>query len=212
MTDIEKQRANRLLVMKAIYDAAGGGERNAVSGPELLKTLGLSDRELADVCKYLEGEQLIQGSRTLWSRSTPYTIHITHQGIKELEESLRAPGVPTAHFPPASIVTIHGDVIGSPIQSASPNAIQVAATDIDVGCLRDFVSQLEKAAPQLGLPAEESRVLTADITTLKAQVDSPRPKRQIVRESLRSVRTILEGAGGNLAASGILDALQHMHF
>jgi hypothetical protein len=211
MTDIEKQRTNRLLVMKAIYDAAGGGEGNAVSGPELLKTLDLPDRELADACKYLEGEQLIRGSRTLWSRSTPYTIHITHQGIKELEESLQAPGIPTAHFPPASI-TIHGNVIASPIQNASPNAIQVAATDIDFGSLRDFVSQLEKAAPQLGLPVEESRVLTADITTLKAQVDSPRPKRQIVRESLHSVRTIVEGAGGSLAATGILDALAHMHF
>src|SRR5215467_8297525 len=101
MTDIEKKQANRLIVMKAIYDASEGSEGNAVSGPELLETLSLPDQELGDACKYLEGEHLIRGTRTLWSHLTPYAINITHRGIKEIEESLHSPNKPTAHFPPA---------------------------------------------------------------------------------------------------------------
>ena len=53
MADIEKRRADRLRAMKAIYDASEGSEGAIVSGAELLDTLGLSDQELGDVCKYL---------------------------------------------------------------------------------------------------------------------------------------------------------------
>jgi hypothetical protein len=134
MTDIEKQRADRLLVMKAIYDASEGSEGNVVSGPDLLETLGLSDQELGDVCKYLEGEHLIKGTRTLWSHLTPYIINITHRGIKEMEQSLQAPNEPTAHFPPAvSIIHVQGNLIGSPIQSGSPGAQQeMTVRDINI--------------------------------------------------------------------------------
>src|SRR6516162_4567299 len=104
MTDIDKQRANRLLVMKAIYDASGGSEGNAVSGPDLLGTPGLSGQELGDACKYLAGQRLIRVTRTPWSHLIPNVIHITHRGIKEMEESLQAPDKPTAHFPPAASI------------------------------------------------------------------------------------------------------------
>jgi hypothetical protein len=53
LADIEKRRADRLRAMKAIYDASEGSEGAIVSGAELLDTLGLSDQELGDVCKYL---------------------------------------------------------------------------------------------------------------------------------------------------------------
>ena len=43
--DIQKRRADRLRVMKAIFDASSGSEGVFVSGPELLESLGLSDQE-----------------------------------------------------------------------------------------------------------------------------------------------------------------------
>jgi hypothetical protein len=125
MTDVEKQRTNRLIVMKAIYDASEGSEAKPVSGPDLLETLALSDQDLGDACKYLEGERLIKGTRTLWGHLTPFLVNITHRGIKEIEESLQTPAKPTQHFPPAvSIVHVQGNLIGSPIQSGSPGAQQ----------------------------------------------------------------------------------------
>ena len=214
MPDLEKRRADRLLVMKAIYDASEGSEGNFVSGPDLLESIGLSDQELGDACKFLEGEYLIKGTRTLWGHVTPFVIQITHRGIREMEESIQAPTMPTEHFPPAvSIINVQGDIIGSPIQSGSPGARQeVSIGDINLGGVRDFLDQLEKIAPSIPLPVEESQELAADIATIRAQIDSPRPKKQIVRESLHSVRSILEGAGGSVAAVGLIEALQHLHF
>lgn len=214
MLDLEKRNANRLLVMNAIYEASEGSESNFVSGPELLESLGLPDQELGDACKFLEGEYLIKVTRTMWGHLTPYIIQITHQGIKEMEESLQAPTMPTEHFPPAvSIINIQGDMIGSPIQSGSPGARQeVSIGDINLDGVRNFLDQLEKVAPSVALPAEENRVLAGDIATIRAQIDSPRPKKQIIRESLHSVRSILEGAGGSVTAVGLLEAFQHLHF
>jgi hypothetical protein len=211
--DIQKRQAQRLLVMQAIFKASGGSETTSVSGQELLSTFNLSEQELGDACKYLEGEYLIKGSRTMWSNLVPFTVNLTHRGIKEMEESLQAPAEPTEHFPAAiSIVHVEGNLIGSPIQSGSPGARQEVTVDIKLGDVRDFISRLETALPELGLPDEESQELTAEVATIRAQIESPKPKKNIIRESLGSVRAILVGAGGNMVATGLLDALQHIHF
>lgn len=213
MDAIQKRQAQRLLVMQAIFNASGGSEYTSVSGQDLLDTLGLPDQELGDACQYLEGEFLIEGTRTMWGHLTPFAVNITHQGIKEMEQSLQAPAQPTEHFPPAlSIIHIQGNLIGSPIQSGSPGARQEVTVDINIADVSDFIGRLERAMPELNLPKEESRELTAEVATIRAQVDSPKPKRQIIRESLSSIQTILLGAGGNMVAAGLLDALQHIHF
>jgi hypothetical protein len=213
MDEVQKRRAERLLVMQAIFAASGGSEYMSVSGQDLLDTLGLPDRLLGDACQYLEGEFLIEGTRTMWGHLTPFAVNITHQGIKEMEQSLQAPARPTEHFPPAiSIIHVEGSLIGSPIQSGSPGARQEVTVDINLGDVRDFIGQLESALPGLNLPAEESQELAAEVATIRAQVESPKPKKNIIRESLGSVRAILVGAGGNMVATGLLDALQHIHF
>lgn len=212
MTNMEERKANRLLVMNAIYEASGGSENTIVSGPDLLRDLGLSDEDLADACNFLKGEYLIKGDRSSWGHRTPFIIHVTHRGIKEMEQSLEAPTKPTEHFPPAvSIIHVEGNVIGSPIQSGSPGARQEVTSEISLGDVRDFLSQLEKIAPTLNLAEDADQELQAEIVTLKAQVESPKPKKRIIQESLSSIRSILEGTGGALAATGLLDIFPHVH-
>jgi hypothetical protein len=203
--DIERRRANRLRVMRAIFDMSGGSEDQEVLGQELTAQVELTPQELGDACHYLAGEGLIEEAMPdMGASPVPYWINITHQGIREIEESLQAPTEPTEHFPPVvSVINIQGNVIGSPIQSGSPGAKQDVSLEISLGNIRDFLSQLEQTAPTLELPAEASQELAAEIATLRAQVDSPKPKRHIIRESLQSVRAILEGAGGNMTAAGL---------
>jgi hypothetical protein len=170
-------------------------------------------RSWGDACTYLEGEGLIETTQTLWGHLTPYHIQITHRGILEMEQSLGAPEEPTQHFPPAvSIINVGGSVIGSAIQSGSPGAHQeVTVGDIDLAPIRDFIGELEARTGDLDLPEAESQELAAEIATVKAQIYSPKPKRRIIRESLHTIRSILEGIGGNLAAAQILPLMQHIH-
>ena len=62
----------------------------------------------------------------------------------------------------------------------------------------------EDQFPQLGLAGDDEAVVQSDIATIETQLSSPRPKMEIIKESLRSIRNIAEGAVGSLAASGII--------
>jgi len=57
------------------------------------------------------------------------------------------------------------------------------------------------------LPAQTLTELQADVSSIKAQLASPKPKHSLIRECLLSVRHVLEHAGAKLAATGILAAL-----
>jgi hypothetical protein len=212
--DIERRRADRLRVMKAIFDASEGSETVLVhTTPHLQERLGLSDQELADACNYLVGEGLIAAKIQAAGFPAPIGVQITHKGIKEMEQSLDAPSKPTEHFPPAvSVINVHGSVVGSAIQSGSPGAQQeVSIGDLDLGAIREFLQQFDEQAADLDLPPQAVEELAAEIDTVKAQLRSPKPKLHVIRESLITVRAILEIATGGAAAVGLLDALQHVH-
>jgi len=211
--DLVKRQADRLRLMKAIFEAADGVESELVRVAPIQQELGFSNRELEDSCDYLIGERLIISLGKVAEAPAHVAVQLTHRGVMEMEQSIVAPNKPTQHFPPAiSIFHVGGNIIGSAIQSGSPGAQQdVSVGNINLGSVRDFLDQLEKLAPQIDLPAEDSRQLAAEIATIRAQVDSPRPKKHVVQESLHSVRVILEGAGGNMVATRLLDLLQHVH-
>ena len=97
--------------------------------------------------------------------------------------------------------TFHGNVSHSQVGAAAGNVTQsMSSTQLapEIGRLADG---LNAAIDQLGLAASTRAELAAEIATLRAQSASPRPKVDIVRETLRSVRIILEGAGGNVVAA-----------
>lgn len=58
--------------------------------------------------------------------------------------------------------------------------------------LQSRLRALREAQDDLELDAEGSRDLDAELRTLEAQVESPRPNTLILRESLASVKRVLE--------------------
>jgi hypothetical protein len=214
LIDIERRRASRLRVMKAIFDMSGGSEDQEVLGEELAARAELTPQELGDACHYLAGEGLIgEAMPDMGASPVPYWINITHQGIREMEQSLGAPSEPTRHFPPAiSVVNVQGSVIGSAIQSGSPGAQQeMSVSNLDLDAVREFLREYDAQAAGLELSSPAADELAAEIDTVKAQLRSPKPKHHIIRESLVSVRTILEVASGSAAAVGLLDLLKIIH-
>jgi hypothetical protein len=213
LVDIEKRRADRLRVMKAIFEMSGGSENRDVLGNDLAAQLELAPQELGDACHYLHGEGLIEEAMPdMGASPIPYWINITHLGIREMEQSLEAPSEPTEHFPPISVINIQGSVIGSAIQSGNPSVQQdVFIGDLDLGAVREFLHQFDTQAAKLDLPTQTAEELTADIDTVKAQLRSPKPKFHVIKESLIGARTTLKAASDSTAASGLLDLLQDAH-
>jgi hypothetical protein len=214
MVDLNKRKADRLRVMNEFFEVAGGSEQAIIDTEAVRTKLGLSDQEMADTCKYLEGEELISAMRGLWGgRPFPHRVLLTHPGVREVEESRVHPETPTEHFPPQVTVTqhFHGDVTGSAIQAGSPGATQTTTVgDLNLELVREVVDQYEKDEAALGLDASNAEEARAEVKTIRAQLDSPRPKPVVIRESLTSLRAIVQGAVGSMAAVGLLNLSAHI--
>lgn len=76
--------------------------------------------------------------------------------------------------------------------------------EINVPQLREVVKALKSSLGKLPLDNNAQAELLAETQTLESQSNSPKPNDSILRKSLGSVHRILEGAAGNLVASGLL--------
>jgi hypothetical protein len=103
-----------------------------------------------------------------------------------------------------NVTHFHGDVSGSQIQQFSSSSSQNLTTGVDVEALASFVERVRAVLPELRLEPEQRVEIEAELTTLAIQAKSPKPKAAVVRESLRSLRNVLEGTTGSIIASGIL--------
>lgn len=97
---------------------------------------------------------------------------------------------------------IYGDVTGSQVGTVASNQ-----SILDVTKLTEFIAVLKDRMQQLGLDENSEAEVKAEIQTLEAQAASPKPKTGIVRESLATIRSVIEGITGNLAAAAILNHL-----
>ena len=101
-----------------------------------------------------------------------------------------------------------GSMSHSQIQGGTSRSTQMfRVSEIDIDAVRSLAKELESLLSNLNLGGTEREELNQEIATLKAQIGSPKPKSAILRESLLSIRKILEGATGSALATGILSRL-----
>ncbi len=103
-----------------------------------------------------------------------------------------------------NITNFYGPVQTSQVQQGSPGAVQVATT-VDIAGVAQLIDSLRPDVDAMGFAPDQKAELEAEIETLAAQSRSPRPKTLVVRESLATVRRIIEGAGGGAAAHFLVD-------
>jgi len=195
MEGIAEQKLRRFRFLKYLYERTGGSETEIVPDDEAMRSSGLPKGDFDLVCEYLLNEGLIGG--------TLDAVCITHAGVVEVESALTRPDRPTQHFP---VNVIHiGQMSHSQIQQGTTASTQSGTfTSLDLAAVAEFIRGLKDQLPQLGLTDEDVGVARGDIATIETQLSSPRPKVEIIKESLRSIRNIAEGAAGSMAASGII--------
>lgn len=94
-----------------------------------------------------------------------------------------------------------GTMTNSQLQQHSPGAHQSIATGFDASALIALVEAIETQAPSMALSFDAYAELLAEVATLRAQAASPKPKSGVIRESLSSLRNIIEGAAGGYIAT-----------
>lgn len=119
--------------------------------------------------------------------------------IKKLQTRDRA--IREANPIPQQSINI-GTMIKSTIQQGSSGAS--ATLNISTLDLQTLLAKVKEATPQLGLNSSDENEVKNDIATMELQIGSERPKPVIIRESLISIRGIIEKMAGTLAATGVL--------
>lgn len=93
-----------------------------------------------------------------------------------------------------------GDVSGSQIQISSNGSTQTQAntTGTDLEALRGLIEALGAALDRGAVQGDAADELRAELATLKAQAASPKPKWEIIKATARTIKTVAEGAAGNI--------------
>lgn len=99
-------------------------------------------------------------------------------------------------------ITVHGDVVNSQLHShGSSLTINYKSMQAEV---LHVLSSIESRINELELRQSERADLLADVGTVRAQVSASHPKNNIIRESLHSIRHILEHAAGATIAHPLI--------
>jgi hypothetical protein len=104
--------------------------------------------------------------------------------------------------------------IGSNVHAQDNARVHISDTAVysanDLEAIRRLITDILKRQDELrgSLDVEKITILEGELATLRTELATSAPRHGIVSESLRSLRTVLEGAAGNVLASGWLQVLQ----
>lgn len=184
---LDFKRKQRFDFMSCLYNRTDGCEAGLVQIESIAQELGLSESETFIIAEYLAKEHLIH----LRLRSI---VSITHGGIVEVEAALRRPDTSTEHFPPLHPVAHNGN--GAPVTATTAESgTEVNCRATEVAVIRPFLAALELQISKLHLDPDHVAEFRANIDTARAQLSSPRPRRQVVAVCLEPVLAAIENAG-----------------
>ncbi len=200
---VDEKRRWRLDVIRWLYEQTGGDSSADTEEGQLHRRFDeLPAEERNKVLDYLYKERLL-------TYPIMGKIALTHRGVQEYEEGLSKPDLGTQHLAPVNLII--GDVSQSQIQQGtigSRQEYQFINSEIKTD-LQNILQQIKLHLADLNLDSYSFADAVADIAGLEAQLATPQPRSGIVRELLKSLRTVLEGAASGALAQQFLTMLPH---
>lgn len=199
MDALTKKQADRFRFLNRMYERTGGDNYALESMFEVGEELRLTRDETARAVEYLVGEGLAT------HRAIGGAIAMTHAGVVEVERALSKPETPTQYFPAVVNILHVQSMVGSQIQQGTHSSTQhQTVSQNDIEAIRGLLSRLKGSLGGMQLENEARVDAEAEIQTVEAQLRSSKPKISILRESLRTLRNLVEGVASNAVAAGVL--------
>lgn len=88
--------------------------------------------------------------------------------------------------------------------NSTDNSINVSA-DFSSDQLRNFIEQVRPVLSQL--PEDSQEIVAAQLITIEEEADKPTPAKIRVLSALQSIKSVAQGASGNLVAAGIISLI-----
>lgn len=201
MDKIMEMKSKRFKFLEKLYEITEGSKFCFVNMWGLGEELWLSRKDTEVIVEYLVGEGLVKYV------ALGGQISITHWGVSQVEEALTEPDKSTEYFPPINIININS-MVGSQIQQGTNNSTQTGTfSTADIDKIRSFVDEIAVKISDLNINKDNMDELNAEVATVRAQTSSTRPKHNIIKESLKTIRNILEGMAGSILATELLNKL-----
>jgi hypothetical protein len=106
------------------------------------------------------------------------------------------------------IENIFGQISHSQIQQKTKHSSQkITNQTIDIAELLKCINSVKESLPKLNLNPDDNSEADASISTIEAQARSSKPSNTIIKESLKSLKSILENIAGNVASAGLLSQI-----
>ncbi|WP_461631356.1 hypothetical protein [Labilibaculum euxinus] len=199
--NISEKKKLRYDFLNKLYKVTDGDSSLIVNMWELGKEINIERKDISNIVDYLKGEYLIE-PKTLGGG-----ISITHEGILEIEELHNSPDVPTDHFPAINVIHVE-NMNNSAIQQGNTNSTQnILFEQAKFDDLQKLILEIDRIKNDLNLEKEDAEELESELATIKSQSKSPKPKKIIITESLKTIRNLIEGVVGNAIAPTIIEMI-----
>ncbi|MGG3641446.1 hypothetical protein ABES38_08700 [Bacillus gobiensis] len=110
-----------------------------------------------------------------------------------------------------TINIFNGAVVGSQFQQHSSNSTQTMSTgDINLEEVSNFAKRLNDQLVNLETTEQNKDEIQTQLTKINEQLNSSSPKKDVIKESLSTIRNLLEGVAGNFLASGIASQITQL--
>lgn len=204
MKNFDKTKAERFRFLNHLYEVSGGNTDEIFDMDELGNKLGLGKDETDKIEKYLEENGLIA------SLELGGGIGITHYGVVQVEKAISHPESHTQNCPTINFIQIES-MSNSQIQQATNSSIQTSTISFayDKTQVENLLSEIKTVLKSMNVDHQTQKDLNGKIATIEGQLITSNPKKSItiIKESLKTVRTILEQTGASLLAAKIASIL-----
>lgn len=201
MDSLTKKKTDRFRFLHRLYERTNGDYYALEDMYEVGSDVGLTGDEAEQVMQYLDGEGLAT------HRALGGAVAMTHSGVVEVERAVAKPDAPTQYFPAVVNILHIQSMVGSQVQQGTQGSTQSQTQSIsqnDLAGVKELLSALQLNLHSFGLSPEAILEAQSEIQTLEAQVRSTKPKTVIIRESLQTLRNLIEGVASSALAAGVL--------
>lgn len=140
-----------------------------------------------------------------------WALRLEADGILGDEVTFSSGELSSAAAKAYSVTNFYGPIQQAQFQQGSPGSQQIMYMEgADLDAVGQFLTTLIEAVPELDLDADTQSELDAEIKTAESQLQSPKPKRRIVRAALRSIQDIVIGAAKSALTGKLIAELSQL--
>jgi AbiTii len=164
-------------------------------------------KELTNVGLHVDRAVFVNVVSVVRSKVAEWAVKLKKAGIKGEGLSFSEPEKKKAHDPGVTInIGRIGHLTGNvgEISGHATISSRTGSAPLDLEKVRILVEQIRSVG---GLPEDENATVGQALSSLETELQKPKPEHSRIREILHSIRSVSEGAAGNVVALGIVQLI-----